>query len=49
MTTDPLTTVLDAHGGLDRWRQFNRVEATIVAGACCSNSKACRRIRRRGE
>ena len=27
-----LDAVLDAHGGLDRWRQFNRVEATIVTG-----------------
>jgi hypothetical protein len=27
-----LTKVLDAHGGLERWRGYNRVEATIVAG-----------------
>jgi len=27
-----LDAVLDAHGGLDRWRQFNRVQATIVTG-----------------
>lgn len=32
MTTDLLTAVLDAHGGLDRWRQYSRVEATIVSG-----------------
>ncbi len=32
MTTDSLTAVLDAHGGVDRWRQFSRVEATIVSG-----------------
>ena len=29
MTTDPLTRVLDAHGGFQRWQQFTRVEATI--------------------
>ena len=27
-----LTKVLDAHGGLERWRSYNKVEATIVAG-----------------
>jgi len=27
-----LTSVLDAHGGLDRWRRFSRVQATIVTG-----------------
>src|SRR5258706_2254545 len=27
-----LDLVLHAHGGLDRWRKFNRVRATIVAG-----------------
>jgi hypothetical protein len=32
MTTDLLTRVLEAHGGLDRWRRFTRVEATIVSG-----------------
>ena len=32
MTTDLLTRVLDAHGGIDRWRQFSRIEATIVSG-----------------
>src|SRR5258705_271611 len=30
--TDLLNAVLDAHGGLDRWRQFSRVQATIVTG-----------------
>jgi hypothetical protein len=29
---DLLSAVLDAHGGLDHWRQFQRVEATIVTG-----------------
>jgi hypothetical protein len=27
-----LDLVLHAHGGLDRWRKFNQVSATIVAG-----------------
>ena len=30
--TDLLDAVLDAHGGLDHWRQFNQVQATIVTG-----------------
>jgi hypothetical protein len=29
---DLLDAVLDAHGGLDHWRQFDRVQATIVTG-----------------
>lgn len=29
---DLLDAVLDAHGGLDRWREFHRIEATIVTG-----------------
>ena len=32
MTTEMLTSVLDAHGGVERWRQFSRVEVTIVSG-----------------
>jgi len=32
MTTDLLTRVLDAHGGVGRWRRFTRVEATLVSG-----------------
>ncbi|MBS1694485.1 MAG: hypothetical protein JST91_19895 [Actinobacteria bacterium] len=32
MPTDLLDAVLDAHGGLDRWRRFSMVEATIVSG-----------------
>lgn len=27
-----LTKVLEAHGGQDRWRGYNKVEATIVSG-----------------
>ena len=29
---DLLANIVEAHGGLDRWRRFNRVEATIVTG-----------------
>ena len=29
---DLLAGVLDAHGGLDRWKQYEKVEATIVTG-----------------
>lgn len=29
---DLLDAVLDAHGGLDNWRRFNRVQATVVTG-----------------
>ena len=32
MTTELLTSVLDAHGGVGRWRRFTRVEATVVSG-----------------
>lgn len=32
MTTDLLNSVLEAHGGLDRWRRFSSIEATIVTG-----------------
>ena len=27
-----LAGILDAHGGMDRWRAFQKVEATIVTG-----------------
>jgi hypothetical protein len=27
-----LTQIIDAHGGLDRWNQFEKVEATVVSG-----------------
>jgi hypothetical protein len=32
MTTSLLDAVLAAHGGLERWRQFSSMEATIVSG-----------------
>lgn len=31
-TTDLLTEVLVAHGGVDRWREFSTMDATIVSG-----------------
>lgn len=27
-----LCEILEAHGGLGRWKEFERVEATIVSG-----------------
>ncbi|MDD0997145.1 hypothetical protein M5G20_14905 [Pseudomonas sp. TNT2022 ID1044] len=30
--SDLLNKVLDAHGGLERWKRFNTVKATIVSG-----------------
>jgi len=27
-----LTRILDAHGGVDRWKRYEKVEATIVSG-----------------
>ena len=32
MTTGLLDAVLAAHGGLESWRQFSAMEATIVSG-----------------
>jgi hypothetical protein len=32
VTTGLLDAVIAAHGGLDRWRQFGKMEATIVSG-----------------
>jgi hypothetical protein len=32
MVNELLARIVEAHGGLDRWRGFNRVEATIVTG-----------------
>src|SRR5690349_12663444 len=29
---DLLKAVLDAHGGIDRWSRYERVDATIVSG-----------------
>ena len=29
---EQLASIVEAHGGLDRWRRFNRIEATIVTG-----------------
>jgi hypothetical protein len=27
-----LVKILDAHGGMDRWNSYEKVEATIVSG-----------------
>jgi len=27
-----LGRIIDAHGGIDRWKRYGRVEATIVSG-----------------
>jgi len=42
-----LTGILDAHGGMDRWRAYQKVEATIVTVAAFSHSRACCRTRTR--
>jgi hypothetical protein len=40
-----LAGILDAHGGLDRWNQYQRVDATIVTGgAGSSHSRERRKI-----
>jgi hypothetical protein len=36
MTTDPLTRVLDAHGGVDRWRKLPASRRPSSVAACCS-------------
>jgi hypothetical protein len=35
----PLESIVEAHGGLDRWRRFNRVEARIVTGGAFWSKK----------
>jgi len=32
MMNQLLSRILDAHGGMDRWREYEKVEATIVSG-----------------
>jgi hypothetical protein len=32
MMNQLLSRILDAHGGMDRWREYKKVEATIVSG-----------------
>ena len=43
--TELLDAVLDAHGGVERWRQFNQVEATIVTGGDCGAIKGQPQVR----
>ena len=35
-----LGQILDAHGGIDRWNKYEKVEAAIVTGAASSRLKA---------
>lgn len=37
-----LDRVLEAHGGLDRWSQFSRVEASITSGGALWGMKGLR-------
>jgi hypothetical protein len=32
LTTDLLATVLEAHGGIDRWNQLDNVSARMIQG-----------------
>ncbi len=32
-----LNDIIEAHGGLRRWNEFNKIEAEIVSGANCLN------------
>jgi hypothetical protein len=38
-----LAKVIDAHGGMDRWKSYQQVDATIVSGGGFSRSRASRR------
>ncbi len=40
-----LARVIEAHGGMDRWNGYEKVEATIVSGVTLLRSRACCRIR----
>jgi len=42
-----LAAVLDAHGGVDRWRRYENVEAQIVSGGGFSRLRACCKTRTR--
>jgi len=33
--TELLDQVLQAHGGLDRWKKLHKITATIVGGKAC--------------
>jgi len=32
LMSELLANVIDAHGGMDRWKTYEKVEATIVSG-----------------
>ena len=42
-----LANILDAHGGLDRRNEYQRVEATIVSGGASFRSRVYCRIQAR--
>ncbi|MEJ0043962.1 MAG: hypothetical protein WDM81_17880 [Rhizomicrobium sp.] len=42
-----LSKVIDAHGGMDLWRRYEKVEANIVSGGGFFALKGCFRIRTR--
>ena len=44
-----LAGILDAHGGMERWKRHEKVEATIVSGGGLyySRSRVCCRIQPR--
>jgi hypothetical protein len=39
-----LAGILDAHGGMNRWNGYEKVEATIVSGGGFFALRACCRI-----
>jgi hypothetical protein len=42
-----LAEILDAHGGLDRWNEYQEIEATIVSGGASFHSRGCRKMQAR--
>ena len=43
-----LAQIIDAHGGINRWKGYEKVEATIVSGGGFFRSRAWCRIPSRG-
>jgi len=39
-----LASIVEAHGGLDRWRGFNRAQATIVTGGAFWGMKSLTQV-----
>jgi hypothetical protein len=42
-----LGRILDAHGGMDRWNGYTKVDATMPVAAACFRSRECHRIQAR--